>query len=235
MEIQPLPFDAGLNQYQQQAEQIFNACRARDSETIQWIRDRPHFWIKNHDDVISPISDADFGDAFTIEDAQLIIAHWYAFADWQRLTEYVAAVTVNDSPVLQFEAAIEAIISGDAEILRQLLSANPELVTMRSMRMHESTLLIYVGSNGVEGFRQVCPPNIIEIAKILLDAGSDIEAVGTMYRGSTTLGLVATSIHPFLAGVQNDLIDFLLDHGASFNGAVAPDYTRGFLIDACCQ
>ena len=30
----------------------------------------------------------------------------------------------------------------------------------------------------------------------------------------TTLGLTATSVHPFKAGVQNDLIDLLLKHGA---------------------
>jgi ankyrin repeat protein len=73
----------------------------------------------------------------------------------------------------------------------------------------------------------------VEIAEILLKAGADVNAVGEMYRGSTTLGLVATSIHPLLAGVQEALIDLLLEHGASFDGAVAPDYTAGSIVNAC--
>jgi len=43
--------------------------------------------------------------------------------------------------------------------------------------------------------------------------------VGEMYGGSTALGLVATSIHPLRAGVQNALIDILIDYGAAFDGA----------------
>jgi hypothetical protein len=54
-----------------------------------------------------------------------------------------------------------------------------------------------------------------------------------MYGGSTTIGLVATSIHPEAAGVQPALIDALLAHGASLDGAVAPDYTGGLIVNAC--
>jgi len=39
------------------------------------------------------------------------------------------------------------------------------------------------------------------------------------------LGLVATSVHSERAGVQRALIDLLLAHGATFDNAVAPDYT----------
>src|SRR6478735_9594797 len=54
-----------------------------------------------------------------------------------------------------------------------------------------------------------------------------------MYRGTTTLGLVATSVHPVKAGLQKELIDILLKYGADINHAVAPDYTEGLLINAC--
>ena len=37
-------------------------------------------------------------------------------------------------------------------------------------------------------------------------------------RGSTTLGLIATSVHPAQAGVQIDLLRTLLDAGALVNG-----------------
>ena len=68
---------------------------------------------------------------------------------------------------------------------------------------------------------------------MFLKAGADINAVGEMYGGSTTLGLVATSIHPLRAGVQEALIDTLLARGASFDGSVAPNYTGGSIVNAC--
>jgi hypothetical protein len=73
----------------------------------------------------------------------------------------------------------------------------------------------------------------VKIAEALLAAGAEVDAVGEMYRGTTTLGLVATSIHPLRAGVQEALIEVLLAHGASLDGAVARDYTGGRVVNAC--
>ena len=79
-------------------------------------------------------------------------------------------------------------------------------------------MLHYVSANGVEGYRQKTPPNIVEITKLLLDAGAEVDAEADVYGGgATTLGLVATSIHPYLAGVQNPLMQILLDHGAEID------------------
>jgi ankyrin repeat protein len=98
---------------------------------------------------------------------------------------------------------------------------------MRSPREHRATLLHYAGSNGVEQYRQKCPKNIVRITKILLDAGSEIDAdldYGRAQKtycergGSTTLALAATSCHPAEAGVQIELMDILIDHGASVDG-----------------
>src|SRR5262249_46354124 len=102
----------------------------------------------------------------------------------------------------EFEAAVDAVISGDADTLRRMLAANPELVRERSQREHHATLLHYVGANGVEDERQRTPRNIVEIARILLDAGADIHSIADMYGGSDTFGLAATSCHPIDAGVQ---------------------------------
>jgi hypothetical protein len=44
-----------------------------------------------------------------------------------------------------------------------------------------------------------------------------VDAVADIYGGSTTLGLVATSIHPLRAGVQNELMETLLNHGATMD------------------
>ena len=117
----------------------------------------------------------------------------------------------SESP---FEAAVDAIVSGDLATLRQLLRDQPALIHARSTRAHRSTLLIYTAANGVENDRQITPPNIVEIARELLEAGAEVDAEGEIYGGSTTLGLAATSIHPERAGVQNDLMQLLLDHGA---------------------
>jgi Ankyrin repeats (3 copies) len=103
------------------------------------------------------------------------------------------------------------------------LRGNPSLVRARSPRKHHSTLLHYVGSNGVEGFRQRTPENIVKIAGVLLDAGANINATADMYGGGAdTLGLAATSIHPVTAGVQNELMAFLLARGASVGGDQGP-------------
>jgi len=74
---------------------------------------------------------------------------------------------------------------------------------MRSTRDHHSTLLHYVSANGVEDFRQKTPPNIVEITNLLLDAGAEVDAESDAYGGGcTTLGLVATSVHPEQAGAS---------------------------------
>jgi ankyrin repeat protein len=123
------------------------------------------------------------------------------------------------SPVSQFESAVDAIVGGDAETLKTLLRENPELVRTRSSREHRSTLLHYVSANGVEDFRQKTPKNIVEITKLLLDAGADVNAESDAYGGrSTTLGLTATSGHPEAAGVQLPLMDLLIEHRAIIDG-----------------
>jgi hypothetical protein len=86
---------------------------------------------------------------------------------------------------------------------------------MRSQRTHHALLLHYVAANGVEDFRQKTPSNIVEIAKLLLDAGPEVNAESNAYGGgSTALGLVATRVHPERAEVQEVLMQILLDHGA---------------------
>ena len=49
----------------------------------------------------------------------------------------------------------------------------------------------------------------------MLESGADVEAEAEVYGGGcTTLGLAATSVHPELAGVQEPLLQLLLDRGA---------------------
>lgn len=125
----------------------------------------------------------------------------------------------SEVPLNDFEIAVDAVVSGDAAKLRETLRAQPELVHARSSRDHHATLLHYVAANGVEDYRQKTPPNVVEIATILLDAGAEVDAVANAYGKATTLGLAATSIHPLRAGVAIPLMELLLEHGASADGA----------------
>ena len=168
-----------------------------------------------------------------LDDARAIIAAKQHFESWDRFVAFREALRDNDSLVAQFEIAVDAIVSGDVNTLDRVLREHPQVNTARSWRTHHSTLLLYVGSNGVEGYRQRTPRNAVRIAEMLLDAGAEVDAVGDMYRGTTTLGLVATSIHPVRTGVQEALIDLLIARGASLDRAVAPDYTRGRVVNAC--
>ncbi|HLJ88316.1 MAG TPA: ankyrin repeat domain-containing protein [Candidatus Angelobacter sp.] len=123
------------------------------------------------------------------------------------------------SQLSRFEAAVDAIVTGDAPTLRKLLHDDPSLARARSSREHRSTLLHYVSANGVEDVRQKTPGNIVEIATILLETDSDINAESEAYGGhSTTLELAATSYHPEVAGVQLALLELLIKRGAKIDG-----------------
>jgi hypothetical protein len=116
------------------------------------------------------------------------------------------------------------------EALDHLLAAHPTLVRQRSDRDHHATLLHYVSANGVEGYRQHTPANIVEIGRRLLDAGAEVDAEADVYGGGwTTLGLVVTSTPPRKAGVQLALAGLLLERGAR----IRPDIVRNCLANGC--
>ena len=120
-----------------------------------------------------------------------------------------------------FEMAADAVIEGRLSELQALLRDQPALATARSQREHHATLLHYVAANGVEQYRQKSPPNAVEIANTLLEAGAEVDALADTYAGGTTettLNLLVSSVHPREAGVQVPLVHTLLDHGAAVDG-----------------
>lgn len=155
----------------------------------------------------------------TLAGAQFFVARCHGFMSWPKFAKHMEALANADSPVSQFELAADAIVNGDLAALKKLLKENPTLVKARSAREHRSALLHYVSANGIEDFRQKTPGNIVAIARLLLDAGADVNAESDAYGGrSTTLGLTATSYHPEAAGVQIPLMDLLIGHGALIDG-----------------
>jgi len=225
MDLKPLPFRSTLEQYQKQAEALLEAHASGDSQAIRvFHKNHPRFldsetkWLpKNLPE--SEIQSA----ALELADAQLTIARWYDFQSWPALVQYVDEVTRDGSPTFQFESAVEAVITGNLAALESLLPENPELVRARSTRInnfdppvHRATLLHYIAANGVEGYRQKTPANAVEIAKTLLTAGAEVDALADMYGGQyATMSMLVSSCHPAQAGVQVALVETLVDFGAA--------------------
>jgi ankyrin repeat protein len=168
-------------------------------------------------------------DAPALTSAQFVIARAHGFESWPQLVKHIESVARADSAVDHFERAVDAIITGDKTTLADLLKKYPDLIRARSTRRHQATLLHYVAANGVEDYRQKTPQNIVDIATLLLDSGADVNAPADLYGGSTTLSLVATSVHPERAGIQNELLQLLLDHGATIDAANA----SALLVNVC--
>lgn len=169
---------------------------------------------------------------YSSADARTILAREHYFANWTEVSQHLEALRRAESPVGRFEAAVDAVVAGDVASLKRLLRQNPELIHTRSTRKHRATLLHYVGANGVESWRQRTPPNAVEVAGILLEAGAEVDAIADMYGGATPLGLVATSIHPLRAGVQNALVETLLNNGAAMDQPGSAGNGQG-IVNGC--
>jgi hypothetical protein len=155
-------------------------------------------------------------------DARAIIVRNHLFETWPAFETFRDELRRDGSSSARFEAAADAIVTGDLATLDRLLTEDPTIVQARSPRTHRSALVHYVAANGVEYFRQRTPANMVAVANRLLDAGADINATADMYGGNaTTAGLFATSILPVLAGVLEDGLQLLLDRGASIGSGAA--------------
>jgi ankyrin repeat protein len=235
----PLPPRPNLEQYKKRAKDLARACKSGEPDAIrvwavQWIEtltelhgesDRPWWWNREHINRLATrveefsrikLSPAGLQPPkCSLADAQFVIARAHGFASWPGLVTHIESLARSSSRTSAFEAAADAIVAGDASTLARLLRENPELVRARSTREHNATLLHYVSANGVEGYRQKSPKNAARIAEMLLEAGAEVDAEADVYGGGcTTLGLVATSAPPASAGVQQDVMDVLLGHGA---------------------
>jgi hypothetical protein len=153
----------------------------------------------------------------TLDQVRTGIARQHGFAGW------AAMLAERDRPVdPRFEAAADALVSGDEEALRGLLDATPALARARSPFGHHATLVHYVAANGVEISRQwQSPRNAVRLLRLLLEHGADPDATCDTYRGDraqTPLCLLVSSTHPARAGVQGDLVAELCRAGARPDG-----------------
>jgi ankyrin repeat protein len=189
-DLTPLPARPNLEQYKRQAKELVKRAAGGDSASAERIR--------------------------TLADAQFAIARQHGFESWPKFSKHIAALAQK---VSSFDLAADAIVEGDAAAVESMLREHPELARARSTRVHRATLLHYVGANGLENYRQKTPKNIVVVARLLLDASADVNALADIYGTSATLSLVASSAHPQRAGVHIALMEALLEYGADVNGA----------------
>jgi ankyrin repeat protein len=223
--IARLPYRSSLAEYQRQADDLLARWNNGDAAATEFFRrQHPRFRDENVKWLPKHLSAAEVRRvAMDLGDAQLALVHWYDFESWPRLSVYVEAVTQDGSPVHRFEAAVEAVIHGEVASLRALLDADHDLVRARSSRVthfdpprHRATLLHYLAANGVEGYRQLSPPNAVEVATLLLERGAEVDALADMYGGRcTTMSMLVSSTPPAEAGVQVPLVETLVDFGAA--------------------
>jgi len=214
-DVVPLPSRASLEQYEKHASDLAAACRSGEAGAIS-------AWAAQFPESIQEV-EAFARQTLTSRDgaltaAQFVIARAHGFESWPIFAAHLEDLQKKESPASMFEAAAEAVVAGDIAALERLLHEQPALIRARSTREHRAMLLHYAAANGVENYRQKTPHNAVAVTKALLAAGAEVDADADMYGGGcTTLGLVATSVHPERAGVQNALMQILIDHGAQID------------------
>jgi ankyrin repeat protein len=243
----PLPRHPNLEQYKKRAKELAKRASSPNAAALQnWAREwieslvrladlsiapelpvRVEWWVENLQ--VSVRHEKADGGELSLTQSQFVIARAHGFESWPKFRKHLQALARERSPEADFENAVDAIVAGDLDGLKRLLQSNPKLVRARSNREHNASLLHYVGANGMEGYRQKTPKNILQIARVLLEAGANVNATANVYgRQATALELVATSIHPEQAGVQEALIQLLLQNGAGIE-----DTRGGRLVNQC--
>jgi hypothetical protein len=236
----PLPRHPNLEHYRKIAKDLVKGCKSGEPTYVRnWAQEWVERLVNLSGLIITPqlpvrISNwVDDVEAFArrhlestaagqracaLTAAQFVIARSHGFESWPKFCAHLRSLARASSPVSRFEAAAEAVVNGELATLRRLLSDEQELIRAHSTREHAATLLHYVAANGVEGYRQRTPSNIVDIAEFLLQSGAEIDATANVYGAAcTTLGLAATSIHPERSGLQDSLLGLLLDSGADIN------------------
>ena len=127
-----------------------------------------------------------------------------------------------------FQKALVAVDAGDVSRLRAMLQQASDLVRARSSSVeppydgyfHGATLLHHVAGNPIRGD---LPDNVVEVARVLLEAGADPDVgcgggpAQPDTGGGTVLGLVTSGAQAHIQGHTESLIDVLLEHGATLD------------------
>jgi len=243
MDTLPLPASPSLEQYQKRAKDLVKAARSANPDAVHdwasdWLRSLAKTLGVTVDDRMRSLLDQAIAtiekrvrakvdraraanEDFALADAQFFIASAHGFANWAEFANHIGRPFAGDARGREFEAAVDAVVTGDMATLESLVRQHPELVRAHSAREHRATLLHYVAANGVEDFRQRTPKNAVDVARFLLESGAEADALASTYGNDwwqTTMNLLVSSAHPAIAGLQSALVDVLVDFGAAVNG-----------------
>lgn len=176
----------------------------------------------------SDVSDAKMeGQTFSLSDAQLSVAREYGYASWPRLKSIVAKQHGLEPELIhndriddgRFKQALDFLDTGDAARLTAHLEANPSLVHKNihfegDNYFTNPTLLEFVAENPIRRGR--LPTNIVEITKIILEAGARENQKSL----DETVGLLASGRICREQGFQQPLLRLLCEYGADSNAGL---------------
>jgi Ankyrin repeats (3 copies) len=219
MPVRRLPSNPSLDHLRHQAKDLLREHSERSPATAQRIREfHPRF---------NRATDADiFNAKLSLSDAQLTISRERGFPTWARLKRHIEKPTLPDRLNLRhheriedpiFRSAVDLLDRGDSAGLRTLLETHPKLIRQHILfeggnYFRSPTLLEFVAENPVR--HGTLPSNIVEVTRVILDAGPDTAA------RNETLMLVATGSVPRECKVQLPLIDLLCEYGADPASAI---------------
>ena len=220
MPVKQLPSRPQLDRLKQQAKDLARNRLTEDIESKQRIREfHPKFKSASDEAIRS--------SPFRLSDAQLTIAREYGFASWPRLKANVEeqdrewqALPLHDQiEDPEFREAVDLIDNGDIGRLNALIRNHPDLVARRVSfegrnYFRNPSLLQFTAENPIR--QGALPRNILEVVSLLLEIGANRDLNDV----NETLGLVCSGRIVREAGVQLQIIDVLLQHGANPESAL---------------
>lgn len=229
MPVRQLPSNPNLEHLKYQARDLKKLHALRDRGAAQRIREF-------HPQCSELSDEAIFGRKMRLSDAQLTIARERGFKSWPRLKEYVEKPEFAERikrprheliEDLAFRTAVDLLDAGDAAGLREHLKRHKGLVHQRVEfegwnYFRNPTLLEFVAENPIR--RGTLPENIVDVARVILDAGPDQAS------RNTTLALAATGSVALERGATVPLIELLCEYGADPNEAIHAAALHGSLL-----
>jgi ankyrin repeat protein len=219
MPARQFPSKPDLKHLKHQARDLLKGHAAHDRGVAQRIREfNPRF---------SGATDAAiFAAGLLLSDAQFTIAREYGFKSWARLKAHVESPELASRLKLPyherienavFRRAVDLLDAGDVSGLHDHLKRYPKLVLQHvefesGNYFHSPTLLEFIAENPIR--HGDLPKNIVEVAKVILDAGPDPAS------RNETLMLVSTGRVPGECNAQVPLINLLCDYGADADSAI---------------
>lgn len=142
-----------------------------------------------------------------IKSLQLVTARSLGFKDTSHYKKTADKVIDKN-----LDKAIHFLLSGNIDNLKKIITQLPHILSLQSRLGHHASLIHYIGSNGIEIWKQKIPANIDQILSMLLQLGADPNYNNNIYGGSDLMSLIKTSAHLKDFNKTKYLIDILEAH-----------------------